>query len=167
MAASTCWSSSCLKCDASSSPASCCLRSSTSAAGRRRLPTTSVRTLSPITLSVVAVDAIDRAAMNSRLHYLGMAARTAEPMWKLAVLTCMDARLDVHAILGLRPGDTHVIRNAGGRATGDAIRALSISQAALGTRAVMVIHQTDCAVGRCCNQEQAGRIVDAPAQQLT
>src|SRR5256885_509133 len=129
MAASTCWSSSCLKCDASSSPASCCLRSSTSAAGRRRLPTTSARTLSPITFSVVGVDAIDRAAMNSRLHYLGMAARTAEPMWKLAVLTCMDARLDVHAMLGLRPGDAHVIRNAGGRATADSIRALSIAQA--------------------------------------
>src|SRR6266705_1495593 len=135
MAASTCWSSSRLKRDASSSPASCCLRSSTSAAGRRRLPTTSARTpLSLIPFSVVAMDAIDRAVMMSRLHYLGTAARTAEPMWKLAVLTCMDARLDVHAMLGLRPGDAHVIRNAGGRATADAIRALAISQAVLAER---------------------------------
>ena len=102
--------------------------------------------------------------MNSRLHYLGMAARTAEPMWKLAVLTCMDARLDVHAMLGLRPGDAHVIRNAGGRATADSIRALSISQAALGTREVMVIHHTDCAVGRFSQHELAERIAQATGQ---
>jgi carbonic anhydrase len=114
----------------------------------------------------VAVDAIDRAAMNSRLHYLGMAARTAEPMWKLAVLTCMDARLDVHAMLGLRPGDAHVIRNAGGRATSDAIRALAISQAVLGTREVMVIHHTECAVGRFSQHELAERIARATGQAI-
>ncbi len=115
---------------------------------------------------MVAVDAIDRAAMNSRLHYLGMAARTAEPMWKLAVLTCMDARRDVHAMLGLRPGDAHVIRNAGGRATADAIRALAISQAVLGTREVMVIHHTDCAVGRFSQHELVERIERATGQAL-
>lgn len=107
------------------------------------------------------MDAIDRAVMNSRLHYLGTASRTVEPMWKLAVLTCMDARLDAHAMLGLRPGDAHVIRNAGGRASADAIRALAISQAVLGTREVMVVHHTECAVGRFTQQELAERIARA------
>src|SRR5256885_509223 len=51
----------------------------------------------------MAMDAIDQVVMNSRLHYLGMAARVIEPLMKLAVLTCMDARIDVAALLGLRP----------------------------------------------------------------
>ena len=86
--------------------------------------------------------------MNSKLHYLGSAARIIEPMRHLAILTCMDARVDVSALLGLRPGDAHVIRNAGGRASTDALRALAISQAAMNTREIMVIHHTDCALGR-------------------
>jgi carbonic anhydrase len=94
------------------------------------------------------VDAIDRVLMNSRLHYLGSAARIIEPVQHLAVLTCMDARVDVSAVLGLRPGDAHVIRNAGGRASTDALRALAISQAVMHTREVMVIHHTECALGR-------------------
>ncbi|MGO8686617.1 MAG: beta-class carbonic anhydrase [Candidatus Dormibacteria bacterium] len=68
----------------------------------------------------------------------------AAPGRHLAVLACMDARLDIHALLGLRPGDAHVLRNAGGVATDDAIRSLIISQRRLGTRAVMLIHHTDC-----------------------
>lgn len=94
------------------------------------------------------VDAIDRVLMNSRLHYLGSAARIIEPVQHLAVLTCMDARVDVSAVLGLRPGDAHVIRNAGGRASTDALRALAVSQAVMHTREVMVIHHTECALGR-------------------
>jgi carbonic anhydrase len=94
------------------------------------------------------VDAIDRVLMNTRLHYLGSAARIIEPVQHLAILTCMDARVDVSALLGLRPGDAHVIRNAGGRASSDALRALAISQAVMHTREVMVIHHTDCALGR-------------------
>jgi len=86
--------------------------------------------------------------MNSRLHYLGSAARIIEPVQHLAVLTCMDARVDVSAVLGLRPGDAHVIRNAGGRASTDALRALAVSQAVMHTREVMVIHHTECALGR-------------------
>jgi carbonic anhydrase len=104
------------------------------------------------------MDAIDRALMNVRLHYLGMASRTAEPAMRLAVLTCMDARVDPAALLGLRPGDAHVIRNAGGRASPDAIAAVAISQALLGTRVVMVLHHTDCAMGRMGAQELAARI---------
>jgi carbonic anhydrase len=104
------------------------------------------------------VDAIDRVVMNSRLHYLGMAARVIEPVMKLAVLTCMDARIDSGALLGLRPGDAHVIRNAGGRASSDALRCLAISQAILGTREVMVVHHTECALGRFTESELANRI---------
>jgi carbonic anhydrase len=62
----------------------------------------------------------------------------------VAVLTCMDARLDPAAFLGLEEGDAHVIRNAGGRASEDAIRSLVISQQLLGTNTVVVIHHTDC-----------------------
>jgi carbonic anhydrase len=94
------------------------------------------------------VDAIDRVLMNTRLHYLGSAARIIEPVQHLAILTCMDARVDISALLGLRPGDAHVIRNAGGRASSDAIRAVAISQAVMHTREIMVIHHTDCALGR-------------------
>jgi carbonic anhydrase len=66
------------------------------------------------------------------------------PAKKLAVLACMDARLDVHKILGLGEGDAHVIRNAGGVVTDDAIRSLVISQRLLGTEEVILIHHTDC-----------------------
>lgn len=65
------------------------------------------------------------------------------PRRKLAVVECMDARIDPAKALGLRDGDAHVIRNAGGRAA-DAIRSLVISQQLLGTREVVVIHHTDC-----------------------
>ena len=94
------------------------------------------------------MDAIDRVLMNSRLHYLGSAARIVEPVQHLAVLTCMDARVDISALLGLRPGDAHVIRNAGGRASSDALKALAVSQAVMHTREVMVVHHTECAMGR-------------------
>ena len=66
------------------------------------------------------------------------------PAKKLAVLACMDARLDVHKILGLEEGDAHVIRNAGGVVTDDAIRSLTISQRLLGTNEIILIHHTDC-----------------------
>ena len=66
------------------------------------------------------------------------------PAKGVAVLACMDARLDVHKILGLQEGDAHVIRNAGGVATDDAIRSLTISQRLLGTEEIILIHHTDC-----------------------
>ena len=66
------------------------------------------------------------------------------PARRVAVLTCMDARLDPAAFLGLAEGDAHVIRNAGGRASEDAIRSLVISEQLLGTNTVVVIHHTDC-----------------------
>jgi carbonic anhydrase len=66
------------------------------------------------------------------------------PARGVAVVACMDARLDVHKILGLEEGDAHVIRNAGGVITDDEIRSLTISQRLLGTREVILIHHTDC-----------------------
>ncbi|MDI3257006.1 MAG: carbonic anhydrase [Kyrpidia sp.] len=66
------------------------------------------------------------------------------PARKIAVLTCMDARIDPLRALGAELGDIHVIRNAGGRATEDAIRSLVISEQLLGTREILVLHHTDC-----------------------
>jgi carbonic anhydrase len=66
------------------------------------------------------------------------------PARHVAVVACMDARLDVHELLGLDEGDAHVIRNAGGAITDDAVRSLAISQRLLGTREIVLIHHTDC-----------------------
>ncbi len=66
------------------------------------------------------------------------------PSRQVAVVACMDARLDVYRILGLELGEAHVIRNAGGVITDDAIRSLVISQRLLGTREIILIHHTDC-----------------------
>lgn len=78
------------------------------------------------------VEAFDRSAL------------TAAPLSGLAVLACMDARLDVEEALGLRTGDAHIIRNAGGHASEDAIRSLVVSQQRLGTDEVLVIGHTKC-----------------------
>ncbi|GAP50312.1 beta-class carbonic anhydrase [Streptomyces azureus] len=68
----------------------------------------------------------------------------ARPVLHVAVVACMDARLDLHAALGLELGDCHTIRNAGGVVTDDVIRSLTISQRKLGTRSVVLIHHTGC-----------------------
>jgi carbonic anhydrase len=66
------------------------------------------------------------------------------PAKKVAVVTCMDARLSPYVMLGLQEGDAHIIRNAGGVVTDDEIRSLAISQRLLGTEEIIVIHHTDC-----------------------
>ncbi|WP_030203581.1 carbonic anhydrase [Streptomyces sp. NRRL S-87] len=68
----------------------------------------------------------------------------AKPVLHVAVVACMDARLDLHKALGLQLGDCHTIRNAGGVVTDDVIRSLTISQRALGTRSVILVHHTGC-----------------------
>ena len=68
----------------------------------------------------------------------------ARPAKGLAVVACMDARIDVHRILGLEPGDAHVIRNAGGSVTPDVLRSLVVSQHVLDTREVLLMHHTQC-----------------------
>ncbi|HEX8158705.1 MAG TPA: carbonic anhydrase [Solirubrobacteraceae bacterium] len=66
------------------------------------------------------------------------------PARKIAILACMDARLNPYGLLGLQEGDAHVIRNAGGVVTDDEIRSLAISQRLLGTEEIILIHHTDC-----------------------
>jgi carbonic anhydrase len=66
------------------------------------------------------------------------------PARKVAIVACMDARLNVYGALGLREGDAHIIRNAGGVITDDQIRSLAISQRLLGTEEIILIHHTDC-----------------------
>jgi carbonic anhydrase len=66
------------------------------------------------------------------------------PSKHVAVVACMDARLDVYRLLGIHEGEAHVIRNAGGVVTDDAIRSLAISQRLLGTKEIILIHHTDC-----------------------
>ncbi|HZU76952.1 MAG TPA: carbonic anhydrase [Dehalococcoidia bacterium] len=80
------------------------------------------------------------------------------PARRLAVLTCMDARLDPQAFLGLALGDAHVIRNAGGRASDDAIRSLVISSELLGTREFLVIHHTACGMQSFTNDDLRHRL---------
>jgi len=70
--------------------------------------------------------------------------RALRPQRQLAVVACMDSRLDIFAMLGLEIGDAHIIRNAGGVVTDDVIRSLTISQRKLGTREIILIHHSDC-----------------------
>jgi carbonic anhydrase len=91
------------------------------------------------------------------------------PARKVAVLTCMDARLDPERFLGLSEGDAHVIRNAGGRASDDAIRSLIISYKLLGTREFLVIHHEDCGMLTFTNEqlrEQLRRDLNADASGI-
>ena len=77
----------------------------------------------------------------------------ATPAKKVAIVACMDARLDPWELLGLSIGDAHVIRNAGGVVTDDEIRSLAISQHLLGTEEIMLIHHTDCGMQKVSNEE--------------
>jgi carbonic anhydrase len=92
------------------------------------------------------MSATDEALRNNETYAKGFdkGQLPLPPAKKLAVVACMDARLHVSKILGLHEGDAHVIRNAGGAVTDDAIRSLAISQRLLGTEEVILIHHTDC-----------------------
>src|SRR3954467_3562668 len=92
------------------------------------------------------MDTIDQLLENNRTFASGLAERhlDVEPQRHLAVVTCMDSRLDVFAALGLGQGEAPVLRNAGGVITDDVIRSLALSQRRLGTREVMIIQHTNC-----------------------
>jgi len=95
---------------------------------------------------VTAID--DLLARNLRAaeyHPVGMGPM---PTLKIALLMCMDARIDGHGAFRLTLGEVHLMRNAGGVVTDDVIRSLAISQHALGTREIMIIHHTDCGLAR-------------------
>jgi carbonic anhydrase len=83
------------------------------------------------------------------------------PAKRLAILTCMDARLDPAKFAGLAEGDGHIIRNAGGRASDDAIRSLVISYKLLGTREFFVIHHTDCGMQFFTNEVMRGLLASS------
>ena len=100
------------------------------------------------------VEAFDRSAL------------TAAPLTGLAILACMDARLDVEETLGLRTGAAHIIRNAGGLATDDAIRSLVISQELLGTEGIVVIGHTRCGLEGRTDAEIRERLVDRTGHDL-
>ena len=86
---------------------------------------------------------------------------TARPTRQVAILTCMDARLDLFRLLGLTIGDSHIIRNAGGRATDDALRSLILSTCVLGTREIAVIHHTGCGLHATSNEAIANVVEQA------
>ena len=89
---------------------------------------------------------IDALVANNRAFAASLPEQHLDvrPRRRLAIVTCMDSRLDVFAALGLEHGEAHVLRNAGGVITDDVIRSLAVSQRRLGTREVMLIHHTDC-----------------------
>ena len=85
----------------------------------------------------------------------------ARPALPVAIVTCMDARIDTGRMMGSREGDVHVIRNAGATVTDDVTRSLAISQVVLGTREVMLVKHTDCGLQRFQEDELRIRIADA------
>jgi carbonic anhydrase len=84
------------------------------------------------------------AVAASRAHELAAAGLSPRPRRKVAVLACMDTRIDLFPMLGLERGDAHIIRNAGGLVTDDALRSLAISQRLLGTEEIVVVMHEDC-----------------------
>jgi carbonic anhydrase len=92
------------------------------------------------------VDVIDELVANHNAFAATLPAQHLDvrPRRQLVIVTCMDSRLDVFKALGLREGEAHILRNAGGVITDDVIRSLAVSQRRLGTRSVMLIHHTDC-----------------------
>lgn len=87
------------------------------------------------------------------------------PSRRLAVLACMDARLTVEEVLGLRTGEAHIIRNAGGLATDDALRSLVISQHLLGTREIIVIEHTGCGMLTFTDEQVRARIAQETGRE--
>ena len=97
---------------------------------------------------------IDELVANNRRYADALADTHLEvrPARALAIVTCMDSRLNVFAALGLHDGDAHVLRNAGGVITDDVIRSLAISQRLLGTREIMLVHHTDCGMQKITDE---------------
>lgn len=93
-----------------------------------------------------ATGSIDELIANNRAFAEKLPERhlSVEPSRHLAIVTCMDSRLDVFAALGLEDGEAHVLRNAGGVITDDVIRSLAVSQRRLNTREIMLIHHSNC-----------------------
>jgi carbonic anhydrase len=112
---------------------------------------------------------IDELVANNRdyVAHHGHREMPTEPRRRLAVVTCMDSRLDLFGALGLDLGEAHLIRNAGGIATDDVVRSLLLSQRLLGTNTVMVVHHTRCGLETFEDDELASRLQDEVGQRPT
>jgi carbonic anhydrase len=119
------------------------------------------------------METIDELLTNNGEFAAALADRhlDVQPSRRLAIVTCMDSRLDVFAALGLGDGEAHVLRNAGGVVSDDVIRSLAISQRQLGTREVMLIHHTDCGMEKITDEgfrveleEATGIVPDFPIE---
>ncbi len=106
------------------------------------------------------MSAIDTCLDNNAKYAstFGGAKLDAAPSMQLTIVTCMDARIDPTLMLGLAPGEAHVIRNGGGIVTEDVIRSIAVSQNVLGTREVMLIQHTECGFLRLSEEELKDRI---------
>jgi len=102
------------------------------------------------------LDEVLKANQSYAASFGGKGKLASPPARQFAILTCMDARLDPAKFAGLAEGDAHVIRNAGGRASDDAIRSLVISYKLLGTKEWFVVHHTDCGMLRFTNEVMRG-----------
>jgi len=94
----------------------------------------------------------DGGARSAAAHARGLAA---PPLLHTVVVTCMDARIDVSTLLGIKPGEAHVLRNAGGVVTDDVLRSITISQRKLGTRDVLLVQHTRCGMASFAEDEFA------------
>jgi carbonic anhydrase len=111
--------------------------------------------------------ATDKLVENSKRYEQGFdkGDLPLPPGKKVAVLACMDARLNPYGLLGLEEGDAHVIRNAGGVVDDDAIRSLAISQNLLGTEEIVLVHHTDCGMLTFTDEEFAQKLEDETGQR--
>lgn len=100
---------------------------------------------------MTAIDELLRRNLTAARHHAS--GLGPEPLLKVAMVLCMDCRVDTHAAFRLAPGEVHLMRNAGGVVTDDVVRSLAISQHALGTREVMIVHHTDCGLARLQEDE--------------
>jgi len=108
-------------------------------------------------------DVIDQLLANSRQFEQGFAAGNlpSRPARRLAIVSCMDSRIDLFALLGIRSGEAHVIRNAGGIVTEDVLRSLTLSRWLLGTQHIFVIQHTSCGLHQLAEEELKAKIESA------
>lgn len=113
------------------------------------------------------MSAIDDLLRNNAAYAaeFARAGLPATPSRQVAVVACMDARLDVYRLLGLEPGESHLIRNAGGVVTEDVVRSLLVSQRLLGTREIALVHHTDCGMLTLREEEMKAQIEEDTGQR--
>lgn len=109
-------------------------------------------------------DLVDR---NTARSGSGPGPLVGRPSLRIAVVVCMDARIDPAQLLGLQPGEAHVIRNAGGVVTDDVIRSLAVSQRKLGTIEVMLVHHTQCGMATFTDEDFAAELQEATGLRPT